>query len=43
MISNKDVADTVKRLQKEFPTGIKAKKTGKYTIKFDHMDTSSIA
>ena len=41
-ISNKDVADTVKRLQKEFP-GIKGKKTGKYTIKFDHMDTSSIA
>ena len=41
-ISNKDVTDTVKRLQKEFP-GIKGKKTGKYTIKFDHMDTSSIA
>ena len=41
-ISNKDVTDTVKRLQKEFP-GIKAKKTGKYTIKFDHMGTSDIA
>ena len=41
-ISNKDVTDTVKRLQKEFP-GIKGKKTGKHTIKFDHMDTTSIA
>ena len=41
-ISNKDVTDTVKSLQKEFP-GIKGKKTGKYTIKFDHMGTSDYA
>ena len=41
-ISNKDVADTVKDLQKKFP-GIKGKKTGKYTIKFDHMGTSDTA
>ena len=40
-ISNKDVADTVKRLQKEFP-GIKGKKTGKHTIKFDHTGTGSM-
>ena len=37
-ISNKDVADTVKDLQKQFP-GIKGKKVGKHTIKFDHLDT----
>jgi len=41
-ISNRDVADLVSLLNKEFP-GIKGKKTGKYKIKFDHMDTSSIA
>lgn len=41
-ISNADVADTVKQLQKQFP-GIKGKKTGKYTIKFDHMGTSDYA
>ena len=41
-ISNKDVADTVKDLQKKFP-GIKGKKTGKYTIRFDHMGTSDTA
>ena len=41
-ISNRDVADLVSLLNKEFP-GIKGKKTGKHTIKFDHMDTSSIA
>ena len=40
-ISNKDVTDTVKRLQKQFP-GIKGKKTGKYTIKFDHTGTSDM-
>lgn len=41
-ISNRDVADLVSLLNKEFP-GIRGKKTGKYKIKFDHMDTSSIA
>ena len=41
-ISNKDVADTVKNLQKKFP-GIKGKKTGKYTIKFDHPSTTDYA
>ena len=41
-ISNKDVADTVKDLQKKFP-GIKGKKTGKYTIKFDHQSTTDYA
>jgi len=41
-ISNKDVADTVKDLQKKFP-GIKGKKVGKYTIKFDHPSTTDYA
>ena len=40
-LSNADVTDTVKRLQKQFP-GIKGKKTGKHTIKFDHRGTSDM-
>ena len=41
-ISNRDVADLVSLLNKKFP-GIKGKKTGKYKIKFDHMNTSDFA
>ena len=40
-ISNADVTDTVKKLQKQFP-GIKGTKVGKHTIKFDHTGTGTI-
>jgi len=40
-ISNADVTDTVKKLQKQFP-GIKGTKVGKHTIKFDHTGTGTM-